>query len=271
MTRWAIAAKTAPGRALLIAALAPAAVAHATQPPAPALPAPPHALVRPAAPLPMLPSIARIQIEPARDAVVLLEEVNLPRDEWKAGGLDLYVAFGAPGAPLAIDAHLVAGMPGALETRLEDPGESLAVEPATRCTANAQLLLGRPQMAGVVVHVRETELLRVYAASDLAGLRLRSLLMLPAADAQGKREVVVRLGIAGGLPLTIGRVQVLSRQRAVKRAEANLCGPEADPWPLAVTLAAKSADFAASSVASSAIAPAMALRHASDDLCIRWW
>jgi len=270
MTRWALAGKTVPARLPLIAAIAATAVAHATPPPARPLPALPRASVRTAAPLPMLPSIARVLVEPARDAVILMEEVNLPRGEWKSGGLDLYVAFGAPGAPLAIDAHLVAGTPGALETRLEDLGDSLAVEPATRCAASAQLLLGRPQMAGVVVHVRETELLRVYAASDLAGLRLRSLLMLPAADAQGKREIVVRLGIVGGLPLTIDRVLVSSRQRPVKRAEANLCGSEADPWPLAVTLATKSADLAPP-FAPSAIAPVMALRHPSDDLCIRWW
>jgi hypothetical protein len=219
----------------------------------------------------MLPSIGRVQVEPARDVVVVVEEVNLPRGEWKSGGFDLYVAFGAPGAPLAIDAHLVSAPPGALETRLEDVGVSLAVEPATHQTASTQLLLGRPQMAGVVVRIRETELMRAYAASDLAALRLRSLLMLPVADAQGKREIVVRLGIVGGLPLTIGRVQVLSRQAPAKRAEANLCGPEADPWPLVVALAPQATSLAPGPLVPPAIAPAAAVRHASDDLCVRWW
>jgi len=271
MSRCASANRTAIG-SVLVAALACAAVAHASpsQVRAP-VPAPPHASVRPAAPLPMLPSIGRVQVEPARDVVVVVEEVNLPRGEWKSGGFDLYVAFGAPGAPLAIDAHLVSAPPGALETRLEDVGASLAIEPATHQTASSQLLLGRPQMAGVVVHIRETELMRAFAASDLAALRLRSLLMLPAADAQGKREIVVRLGIVGGLPLTVGRVQVLSRQVPAKRAEANLCGPEADPWPLVVALAPQATSLAPGPLVPPAIAPATAVRHASDDLCVRWW
>jgi hypothetical protein len=256
--------------------LASTVAAQAKAPPAraPSRPAPvPHVWVRPAAPLPMLPGIGRVRIDPARDSVVVLEEVNLPRGEWQSGGLDLYVAFGAPGTPLAIDARLVAVPYDVLESRLEDAGDPLVLEPAVHHTPSTQLLLGRPQMAGVIVHVKESDLRRVFATSDLAGLRLRSLLAPPAADDHGRREVVVRLGIAGGLPLTIGDLQVVSRQGApIVRAEAALCGPEADPWPLAISVVPKAADPAPPAEHfDHALSPAMALRHASDDLCVRWW
>jgi hypothetical protein len=249
-------------------------VAHAkptprggTKPP----PAPPHVYVRPAPPLPMLPGIARVRVEAARDHVVVLEEVSLPRGDWQAGGLDLYVAFGAPGTPSAVDARLVPVPTGATEARADDVGEPVAVEPVVRHTPGSQPLLGRPSMAGVVLHVKGTQLVHAYGLGDVAALRVRSLLPAPAAEAGGVRDVVVRLGIAGGAPLTLGKVQVVSLEPTawITRAEATLCGPEADPWPLSLTLSPKPAD--PPPFASPTIAPSMAVRHASDDLCIRWW
>ena len=249
---------------------------------------PPHIDVRAAAPLPMLPSVARVRVEAARDRVVVVEDVNLPRGDWRGGGLDLYVAFGAPGTPAAIDARLVAVPAESADSRGEsvaaargqssdDAGEAAAVEPAVRRTANAQLLLGRPQMAGAVVRVKEADLRRAYATSDLAVLRIRSLLSPPAADPRGERDVVVRLGIVGDVPLTLGRIQVVSLEGAgwIMRAEANLCGPEAEGLPLAITVIPKverSEDARpAAGGGARPIAPAMAVRHSSDDLCIRWW
>ena len=97
------------------------------------------------------------------------------------------------------------------------------------------------------------------------------MLAAPAVQPGGARDVVVRLGIAGGAPLTIGKLQLVSREAApwITRAEATLCGPEADPWPLTVTLTPKPAGPPAP--VPLTIAPSMAVRHASDDLCIRWW
>src|SRR5581483_5735357 len=108
--------------------------AHAKPPPAHAgghgaVPAA-HAAVHPAPPLPMLPTVARVRVEAGRDRVVVVEEVNLPRGEWQSGSIDLYVAFGAPGTPGAVDAHLAAVPNGSLEARPDDPGEAVAVEPA---------------------------------------------------------------------------------------------------------------------------------------------
>ncbi|MDP8998739.1 MAG: hypothetical protein M3O46_01360 [Myxococcota bacterium] len=222
--------------------------------------------------------MARVRVEAARDRVLVIEEVNLPRGDWQAGGLDLYVSFGSPGVPVAIDARLVPVPQDSLESRPEDTGDSLTLEQAVRRTPSAQLLLGRPQMAGVIVRVKESDLKRGYAASDLVSLRLRSLLSPPAADARGVREVVVRLGIVGDLPLTLSRVQVVSLEgrQWITRVEAMLCGREADEWPLAVTLLPRPADPPGAHAAIGAsgmapIAPAMAVRHSSDDLCVRWW
>ncbi|MGO9833739.1 MAG: hypothetical protein ACLP1X_05940 [Polyangiaceae bacterium] len=263
-------------RAVVAAGLALAVVAHphARTPPAhgPArTPSPLHPLAR-IEPLPMLPSVARVRVEAARDRVVVFEDVNLPRGEWASGGLDLYVAFGAPGVPIAIDAQIVPVLPGGSETQTADAGEPVVVETAVRRAPPARPLLGRPQMAGVVVHVKDSQLRHVYETSGAAGLRIRSLLPLPATDADGARDAVVRLGIAGGLPLTLGRVQVVSvgPEPWITRAEASLCGPEADAWPLSVALLPKPPQPAARSPAAP-IAPAAAVRHATDDLCVRWW
>jgi hypothetical protein len=256
--------------------LAVAGDAHGKAPPAKTLPRlpppPPHVWVKPAPPLPMLPSVARVRVEAARDRVVVLEEVTFPRGDWVSGGLDLHVAFGAPGTPIAVDAQLGVASPGAGEPRGEDAGEPVKVEPVVGRVGGAAPLLGKPQMAGVVVRVKESQLRRAYAASEIATLRVRSLLAAPAADPSGRRDVVVRLGAPGGTPLTLGRVQVVSLEPRpwITRAEASLCGAEADPWPLTVSVLPKPT-AGQSAPAPSTIAPAMAVRHASDDLCVRWW
>ena len=125
-----------------------------TKPPPPPSHAPPHVFVRPAPPLPMLPSVSRVRIEAARDRAVVTEEIALPKGDWAAGGLDLYAAFGAPGTPIAVDARLVPVPAGQLESRLEDAGEPVTVEPMIRHLPNTQLLLGRPNMAGFVVRCK---------------------------------------------------------------------------------------------------------------------
>ena len=85
------------------------------------------------------------------------------------------------------------------------------------------------------------------------------------------RDLVVRLGFAAGQPIALEKVQVVSTEPApwITRAEATLCGPEADPWPLSLTLLPRSAEPAAPSART--IPPVMAVRHASDDLHVRWW
>jgi hypothetical protein len=227
--------------------------------------------VAPIAPLPMLPSIPRVRVEVLEKKLVVVEEINLPRGEWKAEALDFYVAFGAPGAPRAIDAQLVSVGDGALEPDDADPGEALAIDRAPRRPPNAHPLLGRETMAGVIVHVKREALARALTPGNMAALRIRTALDLPEEDAAGGRGVVVRLGASRGTPLTLGRISLVAKPGALSptRAEARLCGAEADANPLAIALTPRPA--AAAPTDPPPIAPVLAVRHASDDLCIRFW
>jgi hypothetical protein len=220
----------------------------------------------------MLPRVGRVRVEAARDRVVIVQDVQLPRGDWQSGGLDLYVAFGSPGTPIAVDARVMVPAASGLDARPEDAGDPVALDHAARRTAASQPLLGKPQMAGVVAHVKEGQLRRAYAVGDVALLRIRSLLMAPEADASGARDVVVRLGVSAGQPLTLGRIQVgsLEAEPWITRAEATLCGPEATAGSLTVALAGKPAP-PGPHPAVTTIAPELAVRHVSDDLCIRWW
>jgi hypothetical protein len=170
--------------------------------------------------------------------------------------------------PIALDAHLLPAPPGR-DLGVDEEAERLTTEPSVRRDAGSAVLLGPPQMAGVVVRVRDTQLRRAFAAADEVVVRVRSLLRPPSVDGTGARDVVVRLGVAEGRPLTVGRIEVASLEpgQPPARAEAALCGAEADPWPLAVAIEAPGHVPAG----SPAIAPPDAVRHAGDDLCIRWW
>lgn len=257
---------------LALAALPTLAWAAPPAKPAGHAPPPPAHAPPPLVALPMLPSIPRVRVELLEKKLVVVEEINLPRGEWKAEALDFYVAFGAPGPPRAIDAQLVSVGDGALEPEDADPGETLAIDRAPRRPPSAHPLLGRDTMAGVVVHVKREALGRALTAGNMAALRIRTALDLPEEDAAGGRGVVVRLGASRGTPLTLGRVSLVAKPGgpSPSRAEARLCGPDADPIPLAITIAPKPPPPAAPPT-TPPIAPVLAVRHASDDLCIRFW
>jgi hypothetical protein len=220
--------------------------------------------------LPMLPSVARVRVEAASDRILVIQELNVPRGDWRAGDLDVYVAFGSPGPPIAMDARLVSLAAGESEARVDYPGDTVIAEPAPHPDAADQVLIGKPVMAGVELRVKESQLRHAYASNDLAILRVRSLLHPGATSDEGARDVVVRLGASEGLPMTLVRIEVasLDKARAISRAQARLCGPDADPWPLSVIIVPKPPGR---SDPATTIAPSLALRHSSDDLCIRWW
>jgi hypothetical protein len=246
----------------------PAPVAATAQPPV---------ANRAAPPLPMLPSVARVCVEAGRDRVVIIEDVNLPRGDWQSGGLDLYVAFGAPGTPIAMDARLISPVRaetghGEVEANGEEAEERIATETAAERGPGIQPLLGPPQMAGLVLHIKETQLRHAYAAADRVVVRVRSLLRAPSADATGARDVVVRLGVATGLAMTLGRIQVVSLEPPpwITQAEAILCGPEANRQAMTVTLMPRP-PARPDDTRDHTIPPPAAVRHPSDDMCIRWW
>lgn len=266
---------TLPVAALAATLLASAqgAAAPPAKPPskAPAKPAPPAVPARPpASPLPMLPSVARVQVRVGKGQLVVVEDVVLPRGEWSKGSLDLYVAFGAPGVPRAVDARLVPLGDGVLAPEDDDAGEAVVVDRAPRRPPSANALLGRDTMAGVVVHLEAAALTRAFAPGGMAALRVRTVVEPPEEDATGGHGVLVRLGASRGTPLTLGRVGIVSGPEGPKlaRAEAKLCGPEADDHPLAIATTPK---VPPTDDAAPRIAPVLAVRRATDDLCIRYW
>jgi hypothetical protein len=217
-----------------------------------------------------LPTLARIRLDAARDHLVVTEDINLPRGDWRTGDADLFVAFGAPGTPRAIDLRLFAAGEGGKDPPPDSPSEAVLVESAPRRPTSAYGFLGPPTMAGVVIHLREAALRRAFSPSGVARLRLRTLHDLPIEDARTGHEMLVRLGVRGGAPLAIGRLEMYSLEPDawLLGAEAHLCGPEADPYPLAVTIHPPGTRPPPSPAPE---APLMSVRHASDDLCIRFW
>ncbi len=262
-----VAVGASPRHAPAAPAASPAAKPAAAKPPA--KPAPRAAPVMPPPPLAFLPSIARVNVTSLGKAIEVIEEVNLPRGEWRGEPLRFHVAYGAPG-PRAIDAHLVEVGDGELEPADDDAGEVLAIERAPRRPANAYAFLGRETMAGVVVTVPPASLTRALARGNMASVRIRSIVDAPELDSSGASSVVVRLGTSRGTPLTLGRITASAMAPAppLANVEARLCGPDADPHLLAV---AQATHPSASRDTDPPIAPVLAVRHASDDLCVRLW
>ncbi len=237
---------------IAIALLAAAAIAKAAAAPTP---------------LPSLAVITRARVEVMRDALVVIEDVTFARGDWSSGDLDLFVAFGAPGVPQAFDAHLVATPPDSFGAPLDQAGEALPTERATHKPDRVTPFIGSPHMAGEIVHCKEVALRRGFSASGVVTVRVRSLLTAPPADATGAREVVVRLGTMPGNPLALASIELASKdpRLLLQAADAQLCGPEADAFPLAVTstpVLARGAPFP--------VTPLGVVRRSTDDLCLRW-
>lgn len=230
---------------------------------------------RPAPPLFALPTLPRIRLEAAHDRVVVFLDANLGRGDWQGSDFDLFAAFGAPGAPRAIDARLYAGGESGRDPAPDAAFEAVPMEKAARRPPQAHLLFGPSSMAGVVLHVRGPSFRRALATFGVARVRVRTLYDLPEKDASGAREVVVRLGIREGPPLALGHLEVVSLEPDswLLGAEAHLCGPEADPHPLAVSGFPRptSGFLPELSDQGPPVAPVLSVRHASDDLCVRFW
>lgn len=227
---------------------------------------PPRPPPRPSAPIPALPVVTRVRIEAGREATVVTEEVTFARGEWQSGDIDAFVAFGGPGAPRAFDVHLLsADGTGPVATEV---GEVVVTERAARRPATARELLGRETSAGEVLHLREPSLRRAFARSGAAAVRIRTLLAPIEPDANGGREVLVRLGVFAGTPLTVGRIELvaLDGRPFAGAADAKLCGADADPYPISVQVVPGPRVVRYPRPTD----PALVVRRPSDDLCVRF-
>jgi hypothetical protein len=217
-----------------------------------------HATVPPPA-LPALPVIARVRVDVSKQRVLVVHEIVMARGEWAGGDVDLWVSFG-PTLPRAFDAHLLAMTAGASAPDPNDQGEPIPMDQLARRPVRAS-----PSMAGVVLHVREPALRRAVAASQIMAIRIRQVLPPPAAAEDDRHEIVVRLGIETGTPLTVRRVELSTPEQAgwLTRAWAQLCGPDADPYIIGFASAPPNIQKT-----PMPIDPAFATRRATDDLCI---
>jgi hypothetical protein len=214
--------------------------------------------------LPGRPTLPLIRVDVARDHVLVTEDARLPRGDWKGGDVDLYVAFGAPGTPRAFDARLYPWRDA--EPLSDEPFETLAVERSYVRPAGASVLLGPPAMAGVVIHLRGAAFARATAGGDAVRVRMRTVLDPPTPDAESRSEILVRLGAYEGEPDALGEVAVAAEAPLhLEGAEVRLCGPLAETRRLAIESPGIDAGD------TSAIEPVLSVRHASDDLCVRFW
>ncbi len=222
-------------------------------------------------PLPAPPTLPLVRLEVAHDHVLIVEDVLLRRGGWTSGDLDLFVAFGAPGLPRAVDARLYGGANDDDEVPQPESFTAIPVERALRRPLSARQLLGPSAMVGAVLHLRDPWFGRAIAPTGLVRVRIRTLLDVPGEDAETGHEVVVRLGSHLGEPDALGDLEVASAdpKLTVTRASARLCGPEADPYPLAIHAGPEHGPT--SSPGPTPVAPVLSLRHATDDLCIRYW
>jgi len=242
----------------IAAAIALANLAAAAPPRSGRAPSPPP-------PLPALPVLARVRLDVTKERVLLVHEITLQRGSWAGGDLDLYVSFG-PTIPLAFDAHLLPMAPGATAPAPSDSGEPIPTDKAAHRPSRASPLLGHDSMAGEVLHLREAAFRRATAASGSLALRIRQVLAPPVADAQGGHDVLVRLGMAGGTPLTLRRIELVTSEPGwLGAVYAQLCGPDADRYMLGFAVSPPGA-----SRTPGSIDPSLAVRRNTDDLCVRY-
>lgn len=202
--------------------------------------------------------ISRVRVDVRGQRALVTTDVLLSADAARAPALHAFVAYGVPGPPLALDAELVAVPAARLSAPAGARGKRVALHAATHAPDDTTLLLGPANMAGSTTTIPADMLRAALAASGSATLRLRAIEPLSATDADGAHQLLLRLGAQEGAPLILGAVEIDGATLTDRKAW--LCGPHADPSPLAVLPRRSDAPFA--------LAPPLAARAPDDALCV---
>lgn len=204
--------------------------------------------------------IARVHVEVAPDRVLVTTDVLLGRGQWDGEPLRVHVAYGAPGVPLAFEAHLCAA------PYLKE-GDVVSCAPmphevSYRAPSDSAFVLGPSRMAGETIELERAALASAFGDGDEAILRLRQLRPLPTSGDSGDRELLIRLGESRGLAYPLGKIELTALEGAVvSEIDARLCGVDVEAKKLAVEHPASS---------GPGIPPKLARREGHEDLCVRF-
>lgn len=201
--------------------------------------------------------IARVHVEVAEDGVLVTSEIALGKGEWEDGDLRAHAAYGAPGIPLAFEAHLCAPR----EDGSEPECRPLPHEFSRAAPSDAAFVIGPAKMAGETIELDEKGLAAIFAEHPHAILRLRQLRSMPIADGTWHREILVRLGASRGTPHRLGSIEIEGKGLVVNSADARLCGHDVKPTEIAVVRGG---------VASKGVPPRLLDRAGNEDLCVRF-
>jgi len=202
---------------------------------------------------------SRIRLDIRSGKVLTTLDFTIPGTAKTRQDLDVHVAYGTPGQPSAVDAQLLATPAGYLVAPIEQTGLKVQTTPSLQGPDHALIHVGRPQMAGTLVHVPALSLAEKLAGTGQATLRIRELRALPPPMADGTYELVVRLGAIEDRPFVIGLLEVASDQ-PIDRVEARYCGLKSSTQKL----------FVAGQPSQHTVIPPLSQRNANDDLCLRF-
>jgi hypothetical protein len=208
------------------------------------------------------PRLARVRVEITPGGASIQHDLIFPSGALAvaaAGEPTLFAAFTAQARPLAIEATRQA-----LDAKgeIEATGTPLEIIDVAVKPKSAALLLGPAVQAG---HV-----LRLPRQTAPFALRLRSAIGThPVAAPTPMVSLMARLGLRGGPPIPLDRIEVVAGLGAkIRGARATLCGSGSDPRPLAIVFPGYAAGSSAQATNSGTIPPSSATRREQDDLCV---
>jgi hypothetical protein len=203
-------------------------------------------------------SIARVDVLLRRDLALVTTDVTMTRGSLdNAEGFDVYVAYGSPGLPRALDAQLIPVADGAFTTPLDTPGVALSLDHVVTAPGSVTFSLGRTTQAGAVVHVPSADLVRALAPSGLGTLRVRAIHALSSAP---EASIVARVASPLLGPFPLGVLSVRGDGIDVTEASATLCSTSGSSTELTLSTGPRR---------SGTMAPPLARHGTDDDLCFR--